>query len=460
MEVKILEINFGEFAIEKSKEEDAKNKSIKYTYTLKNVKPFDSEDHTKSVSYRYPHLLLLYDSYNLNKQKVNILSSPNDLYSLCYGFIQTLDNQPNQLKAQVESLISGKTTQEEKIKSIYYWVQDNIRYIAFEQGIAAYKPESAAKVFNNRYGDCKGMANLTKEMLKLAGFDARLTWIGTNDIPYSTDIPSLAIYNHMICTVILGDKRYFLDATEKFIALDDYAERIQGKEVMIENGNVYMPAKIPSYGKDRNLTSTITDLSLEGNSLIGSAEMIFNGESKKNLLYGADRISISNKDKLFKYLTSYGGDKNLTVDNIKTSSLDDREGSLDIKYSFRLDNHVSSFNNELYIDVDPYKQYKGLEFDSTRKNDYVFARKIYQKDIYKFKIPNGYTVKYLPSGMESKQEQFSVKISFAQVNNEVIVNKVISFDLGYISKDQFSAWNSVHKKLAKTYNDQIVLIKK
>jgi len=460
MEVNILEINFEGFTIEKNKEDDLKNKSTKYTYSLKKVKPFDSEDHTKSISYRYPHLLLLYNSYSIDKQKVTILSSPNDLYSLCYGFSQSVDNQSDQLKAQVESLINGKNSQEEKIESIYYWVQDNIRYIAFEQGIAAYKPESAAKVYTNRYGDCKGMANLTKEMLRLAGFDARLTWIGTNDIPYSTDIPSLAIYNHMICTVFLGEKKYYLDATEKFVALDDYAERIQGKEVMIENGNSFIPAKIPSYGKERNLTSTITNLSLDGNSLIGNAEMIFNGESKKNLLYGADRISTSDKDKLFKYLTSYGGDKNLAVDNIKTSSLEDREGSLDIKYSFRLDNHASSFNDELYIDVDPYKQYKELQFDSTRKYDYVFGRKINLKDTYKFKIPEGYVLKYLPSGIESKQDQFFVKISYEQVKDEVIVHKEIGFDLGYISKDQFTSWNNVHKKLVKTYNEQIVLLKK
>lgn len=80
----------------------------------------------------------------------------------------------------------------EKIEAVFYWVQDNIRYIAFENGIMGFKPEAASKVYQNRYGDCKGMANLLKEMLKICGYDARLTWIGTNDIPYDYKTASLA----------------------------------------------------------------------------------------------------------------------------------------------------------------------------------------------------------------------------------------------------------------------------
>ena len=72
-------------------------------------------------------------------------------------------------------------------------------------------------------------------MLTIAGFDARLTWIGTSDLPYAYSLPSLVVDNHMICTVILNGKKYFLDGMEEYIALSDYAQRIQGKQVLIED---------------------------------------------------------------------------------------------------------------------------------------------------------------------------------------------------------------------------------
>src|SRR6185295_4790856 len=123
-----------------------------------------------------------------------------------------------------------------KIKSIYYWVQDNIRYIAFESGIAGFQPANADQVYKNKYGDCKGMANLLAAMLKIGGYDSRLTWIGTKDIPYDYSIPSLCINNHMICSVMLKDSLYFLDGTETYISMGDYADRIQGRPAMIQNG--------------------------------------------------------------------------------------------------------------------------------------------------------------------------------------------------------------------------------
>jgi hypothetical protein len=59
------------------------------------------------------------------------------------------------------------------------------------------------------------MANLMTEMLKLAGLEAYMTWIGTRHIPYDYTLPSLAVDNHCISTVILGGKEYYLDGTEK-----------------------------------------------------------------------------------------------------------------------------------------------------------------------------------------------------------------------------------------------------
>ncbi|MEI9945443.1 MAG: hypothetical protein WDN26_14655 [Chitinophagaceae bacterium] len=40
-------------------------------------------------------------------------------------------------------------------------------------------------------------------------------------------------------------KKYFLDATETNIGFDEYAERIQGRQVLIENGDSYMLERVP-----------------------------------------------------------------------------------------------------------------------------------------------------------------------------------------------------------------------
>ena len=87
------------------------------------------------------------------------------------------------------------------------------------------------------------MAHLTKELLKALGFDARLCWIGTNHIAYDYSTPSIAVDNHMICALLYQGKTYFLDATENYIGFNEYAERIQSRQVLIEDGDKYIYTK-------------------------------------------------------------------------------------------------------------------------------------------------------------------------------------------------------------------------
>ena len=148
-------------------------------------------------------------------------------------------NEKEKLTAQLSKITAGKTTDVDKIKAIYYWVQDNVRYIAYEDGYSGYIPSSAQDVLAKKYGDCKGMANLLTEMMKLSGYDAHFTWIGTRHIPYPQSTPALCVNNHAICTLNYGGKSYYLDGTESYVPFGENAFRIQGKEVMIANGDKF-----------------------------------------------------------------------------------------------------------------------------------------------------------------------------------------------------------------------------
>ena len=69
----------------------------------------------------------------------------------------------------VKTLTAGKTTDTDKARAIYYWVEGQTRYVALELGLSAFQPHAAAAVCRNRYGDCKDMATLLVTMLHEAG---------------------------------------------------------------------------------------------------------------------------------------------------------------------------------------------------------------------------------------------------------------------------------------------------
>jgi transglutaminase-like putative cysteine protease len=457
LNLELKEFNFDGNSINKTITPDVRENTTTYTYTMSDVPAFTKEESAPGKSYLYPHILLIAKSYKNKGVETQLFNSTADLYKWYKSLIDLMKDDPNVLKEKVNELTANAKTDEEKIKNIYYWVQDNIRYIAFEDGIAGFKPDESNNVFEKRYGDCKGMANLNKQMLKLAGFDARLSWIGTKHIAYDYSTPSLAVDNHMICTLFYKGKKYFIDGTEKYNSLGECAERIQNKEVMIENGDQFSIEKVPSSTSETNKEIFKAKLSIDGDKLTGSCHKEFSGESRTQFLDIYQ--SFENNDKgetLEKYLSR--SDKNIEVSAIKTSDLKNRDQKLTLDYNVLVANKVSSFENEIYIDLEYMNEYKKFELKD-RKTDYEFRFKTNYESNVTLNIPNGYKVTKIPENLSINEKDFSVQITLEQVANAIVYKKVFNFKNAVIKAADIAKWNAFNKNLNLLYNQQITLVK-
>lgn len=455
--VELVEKNFAGFDITRNVEETAKGK--RYTYAAKNIHAIKNEANSLGMLYYYPHIVVVTKDYTSDAGKTTVIGSVDELYKWYSTIVHDVNNDPAVFKGEVARLTASASTTEDKIKAIYYWVQDNIKYIAFEDGIAGFKPAAAQDVYHNRYGDCKGMANLTKEMLRVAGIDARLTWIGTNRIPYTYDLPSLAVNNHMICTAIVGEREYILDPTEKFIALGMFGERIQGKEMLIENGDQYFLRQVPVSSAAQNLIVRNENLTLEGEQLKGQGKIMIHGEAMKNILYVSANSKEENRKKLLDNLVipAYTNSDRVEVTN---SPSIDREEVLTVAYTYRLTNKVTRFEDDVYIDIDWSKTFKDLHIDPDRVSDYYFNRKIKNRITKNLTVPAGYKVSHLPSGIVKQHDDFSILVKFEQKGDVLSYTNEIIVPRGIVRKADFGTWNTFIAELNSVYDDQIVLTKR
>lgn len=456
LESDLREFNFAKGVVEKTSVKE--NDITRVTYKMKDVPGFHRESSSPNHAISFPHIICVNKAFTENGKRNVLFESVKDLYSWYHSVCTSIGNEPSALKGKVDELTAGKKTDMEKIESLFYWVQDNIRYIAFEDGIMGFKPDAAQNVFNKKYGDCKGKANLLKEMLKLAGYDARLTWIGTSDLPYDYSLPSLAVDNHMICTVIVNGKRYFLDGTEDYIALNDYAQRIQGKQVLIEDGDHYIIDKIPDFQAERNKVNRVTKMSIEESVLKGNTAVEYNGESKIMLqrIYSSMR-SENKKDALSGFLKR--NDDNIELNNIREPDFKERQKALQVNFDFTANNQVTKTGNELYVVMDWDKEFSGMEFTDDRKNDYEFNQKYFLTSQAELVIPAGYKVDYLPESFKKVTPDYSFEGQFVNKGQSVVYTKKIIVNKPILYKANFEEWNSFIKSINKFYNDQVVLVK-
>lgn len=451
--VELREMNFDGYEINKTVKHE--NGLTIHTYVAENLKAFPDDKNLPGYLHFLPHILILTKSYEYNGQKSTVLSSTADLYKWYSSLTATIAQNHEAIKPMVNQLTSGLKSDADKIKAIYYWVQDNIKYIAFEDGLAAFKPEDAHEVFYKKYGDCKGMANLTKEMLKLAGFDARLTWIGTDRIPYSSEVPSLAVNNHMICTVFIGDQRYVLDPTEKFNPLGLHAERIQGKEILVEDGDSYIIGAVPEEPLENYLQEWSWKYEIKDETLKGSGKAAIKGEYKKILLNILQSIKTEDKDKFLK--TVVAGADNPDNFAISDHSLFERDELLSIGYEMNLKNNLSSYEREVYVDIDFADDFKGASMDKTRTAPYKFMSRALKKIKAELTIPPGYKIEYLPEPFQYKNDHFAFDLKYRTEGNTIIYTKEIRILQSILPVSEFGNWNNAVEQLTKFYNDQIIL---
>ncbi len=454
--VDIRELNFDKEkpSYESFKE---KNKTI-HTYSLSDVPAAFKFSGAPRRSKFNAHLILIPNAYEVNGKTVKLIEDVNDLYKWYTSIVSTTENNNSDLKAIVEELTEGKTDDLEKIKAIYYWVQDNIRYIAFEYGIMGFKPEACQEVYKNKYGDCKGMANLTKEMLRLAGYDARLTWLGTADVPYDYDIPSLVVDNHMICTVILNGEKIFLDPTEKYSDLYNYAFRIQGQQALIEDGESFMIERIPSLEADHNKEISEVTFTIDKEQIKGKGKLTFQGNRKTYIFY---RLSSLPQKAWEEYLKNYIGnaDKNVKVKLLTEANLNNRDSDFVLNYELDMEHHVIDLGEELYVNLEYDYPFKNFKISDERNVPYEFSGKYYIENISKLKIPEGWESTYLPEAIKNNKEHYTFELSFKEENGEVIYHKKIAIKDAFLDVENFEDWNKTIEQLNTFYGDQIILKK-
>lgn len=459
LDLELIEMNFDEIQIEKEDKKVGGNRVV--TYKARQIDNTINEEGSPGPTYYEPHIVLVFKGYRPLGQSGTwpVLGSAADLYKWYKGLVEE-EEITDEMKERVRELTAAKSSDEEKIKAVFYWVQDNIRYIAFEDGIMGFKPEAAKAVFMQKYGDCKGMANLIKTLLREIGLDARLTWIGTNrkSPAYNYSIPNLAVDNHMICTVILNGERYFLDGTEKFIGLGDYAARIQGRQVLIEDGENYIIDTVPQTGSSRNETNYKRNLRIEGDELVGSCDFALNGEEKTAMLNMFAYVGPTLKKELINiYLTT--DDKDVVITDLRTPSSIDRENNLRFQFEFEGKNMFLEFDSELYINLEFDRDYAVGADLSGRRTDLQLPYQFNVNNHTELEIPTGYKVKHLPANFEIDNKWFSFSLTYTEKDGKIYYVKKLIAKQRVFPKEMLEQWDDAVRQLRDSYKNHVVLIK-
>jgi hypothetical protein len=434
-----------------------------YSWEIKNIDQIKTEENVPSYKSVLPHIVPIIVSYNINNEHRTLSKDVSDLYNWYFTLTKDINLNPadDELVTLTNSLIENKTSNLEKVKAIYYWVQQHIKYIDFEFELGGFIPREANDVFQKKYGDCKDNSSILFEMLRIANLEGYLTWIGTRQIPYSyREVPTPIVDNHMILTYIEDEQLYFLDATGRHLPIDLPSGFIQGKEAMIGMGeNKFKIVTVPIVEPYKNSYNQKTILEIKDQTLHGNSTVELSGYFKVDVF---NQLESKNSDhKLLEYYNAQfrKGNNKFLITNFEEKNKFDYESNFVVSYDFNIDNYPKKLSDELFINLNLNKELSNYKVDKDRENDIEIRYKANYQFENTLKIPSNYSVEYLPENFSFEHDLLSSSISYMLSDNSVIYKHTITLNYLTISPEQQKIVNKLIQDIENQYKEIIILKK-
>lgn len=388
---------------------------------------------------------------------LSTFSSWDEIYKWWWALAKDKIKPDTAISEKVSQLVTNKENDEEKIRAIYNFCAQKIRYVAVEYGDAGYEPHKATDIFRNKYGDCKDQAILLVTMLRDAGFAAYPVLIATRQY-YNLDsqFPSM-LFNHCIAVVLVGTEFVFMDPTAETTSFRDLPVDDQDRRVLLIKDEGYEIKDIPMFPGEHNSFINNISLSIEKDESVNGAKIIStNGlyaqAQRYWLLYTPPEIIEETiKERLQE--VSVGA----ALIDYELKNQDNLNKPVELRYRFKGPEYLTAAG-----DMRIMPQLSNFNAALVAKDKRRYPIDLGALDLKETKIeiniPEDFMVKYLPGDIEEDTPWFNFRINY-QVEGKKVIFKETSLIKKYkISLQEYRAFKEAFQKLAKNVKQRIVFV--
>jgi len=143
------------------------------------------------------------------------------------------------LETVIKALALPKTaTHQDKIKAVYAYLQNNVRYVFAHLGRGGYEPHHPDETLNNGYGDCKDQTVLAIALLRTLGVEAYPVLVETPGAGRSNTELVKLIFDHMLVWIPATETTndLWMDTTGDHSLFPGLSNYLIGQNALIVNG--------------------------------------------------------------------------------------------------------------------------------------------------------------------------------------------------------------------------------
>lgn len=449
--IKIKTSNFEEFGIEQIGD---------YQFSARNLSGFKYEVYSPYFSNFAPVLKASLIDFDMEGVK-GVNNDWKDFGQWMNDkLIKGTEVLPEKVKQDIKSLTANATTNVDKAKIVYQYMQDKTRYISVQIGIGGWKPMLASDVDRLGYGDCKGLSNYTKALLDEVGVESYYAIIyGDRNIRNIDPAFSSVQGNHAVLAIPHDSDYIWLECTSQTVPFGYAANFTDDRDALIitpEGGKI---VHTTVYKTEDNLLDTKAFIDLSETGDISATISTNSFGTQFGYHEGVQKQSQKEQKLHYKDYWSY-------INGLDITSMDyhvDRDQIIFTEnIGVKAERYASITGNRLLLQPNMFNRTeKAPQRYQERKIPFEMERGFTDVDVYEITIPNNLDVEALMDDVTIKNEfgEYSASISKTE-NNKLLYKRKFIVHKGSYKKEDYEAFRKFWLEVIKFDKAKIVLISK
>jgi hypothetical protein len=372
-------------------------------------------------------------------------------------FGQSLTKDNGWLSDVVKEAVGSASDATAKAQNIYAWVRDNFTCTNHSR---IYMQQSMRNVVKSKNGNEAEINLLLTAMLRKAGYQAYPVILSTRSHGYVHSLyPLMDRFNYVISDVMIGDKEYYLDASQPRMGFGKLGYECYNGPMRVIKEDDAIPVDLYADSLKETSLAAVFIINDEKGKLAGSMQQVAGYYQSGHL---RDRIKKDGKENYIKSLGKSMGTIEASVTNVKIDSLTRYEDPVSLSYEFAL--KTEGEEDILYINPMFGEGFTENPFKSAQR--FYPVEMPYTKDeIYtmQMEVPKGYEIDELPKSTvvkfnEAGDAVFEYRI--AANGDNIMLRSRLQIKRAYFDPEEYEILREFFNMIVKKHNEQIVFKKK
>lgn len=439
-----------------SPEENTIEKSKSLTWKVSNVNAFKREPYAPDPDSYLTYVKIAPEQFSYYGYKGNY-KNWNELGKWVYDDLiksrQTL--APNTIAA-ARSLVEGLSSEKEKVKKIYEYVQQKTRYISIQVGIGGFQPFPATDVERLSYGDCKALVNYTQSLLKAVDIPSIYCVVQAGSMKKSmeADFASMDQGNHIILCVPLQKDTTWLECTSQtkpYGYLGTFTDDRTVFACTAEGGRLL---KTPALSTDENLLKRHAQLFINNEGdVTGTLKTELSGSQYDNY----ERIVSEPYTEQLKLLKKEYDVDNINFSDFKLSQRKDEHPLTTETLKLSIDRYVPKTVGRLYLVPNVFNKTNTIPEVKNRTLPVYINRGYTDEDEIEYELPSGYQLEYQPERKLVTTPFGTYSVTISVKGNKLLYKRRLSINNGTFGANEYGEMVNFYSAIHAADREKVVL---